>query len=267
MVSRVFVAAVIAFLALESTPASAADPAAVPAQAGGSAPTAAATVVRYQVVRTGPQVTVKDGAGKVLLTRRAATPTLRAVVVKDATRHLSFTLEDANGLRLWSTVVPVAPPGTLNVKSGADLDGSEAGHDLDGTRFIFTHAAQETPGSHDPHERLVCTIGPDGKAISLNANGQVYKFAYTSTGMTVSGTDGTQASVTAPAPGTAVMDVNGAKIQVETVQRDGRAYYSFPWNGHPVLIDSRCTFVLGPDGVMTVNAPPAAGTPVAASSK
>lgn len=220
---------------------------------------AATTAVTYNVTEHNHLVTVKDGAGKTLLTRRITTPTLRAIIVKSARASptalpaLSLTLEDQSGLRLWSIQVPVA----AGMHSGSFSANSKS--DGDGTAFRFTLSAEKPSGPDTSGAAtLVCVIGADGRLVSMKAaaDGKQYDILTGPAGTSFTGPDGVNMSLK-PDPMGGTINVNGAETKFETVKKDGKEYISFPSNGHKVFMESTCTLSIT-DGDLTINAPAAA---------
>ncbi len=219
----------------------------------------------YTINNRSSLVTVKSEAGKVLLTRKAATPTLRAVLVKEAAAStglphpLLFTLEDATGLRLWSAPIPTGH-GMHSAKFvWKAVDGAGGG-----MKFTFAFSTERQPGTaasaaegNSPDGPIfTCVIGASNNIISMNAGDKTDQINMTAVpnGATLTSSDGTNATVhVTPAGDT--LEINGTTIRLERVKRDGKDYILFPWNGHKVFVESNCGFSLTGDGDLTVNGP------------
>ena len=241
-------------------------------------PAAPADSITYHIERHNQQVTVKDANEKTLVICRATTPTLQGIFVKNVLNgtvstdkktpgQLRFMLEDQNGLRLWSTLVPVTSPLQVGFKYGPEINGSV---------FVVTHQAEETSDPNQPPAlRLVWVMGLDGHPVSMSDGVRTMNFAINPTGISVTNPsgkvlmksestpkDGTVFSTSDGASGSvkttdtgSVIDINGTQTMVKKVTKDGKVYSSFPWNGHHVLAEQPCSISVTSDGDLTVNAP------------
>lgn len=259
MITRLFAGILSAAFALLLTPCIAAPLAPVAAVT-----TASAT---YTISNHYHLVTVRSGNGRLLLTRRISTPTVRAVFAKGAAASpakphaLSFSVEDGNGLRLWSAQVPVVS-GMHSIKVAfKKIDNAQGGIQC-ALNFSSKSQPDATKGSvsHDPSDPpiFVCVIGDDNTLVSMSGGNKKdqFKLAAILNGATLSDSDGTSATLHMTSTG-GTMEMNGTKIKIEPVKRDGKDYYSFPWNGHQVFVEGGCTISLTSDGDLTVNAPAA----------
>jgi len=229
-----------------------------------SAQAAPAGAVIYQIERHNQQVTVKDADGKMLVMCTATTPTIQGVLMKNATdggvisadrtvpHHSTFTLEDQNGRRLWSTVVPVVSPNRLSFKYNPDVSGSQ---------LIIAHQTEDTSNpDQTPISRLVMVLGPDGRPVSMSDGHKTYSIAISPTSVSLTDPTGkTIRSIEIKNTG-AIVNLNGTKLEIKQVTKDGKVYTSFPWNGHYVLIEQSCNWNITSDGNLTVSAPSTAKT-------
>jgi hypothetical protein len=242
-----------------------------------AAPAAANTVdsVSYQIERHNQQVTVKDAKGKTLVTCTAVTPTLQGIFARQLNRAgavstdktpspLTFTLEDQNGLKLWSTIVPVISANQVSFKYNDNMSGSQ---------LVVGHQTENTSDADQrPFLRLVILIGPDGRPISMSDGHETYKIAINPTDTSVVGQDGktlmqmhvhpnkTATFVTPDGIGSAAasdsgvaLNLNGKTVSAKMVTKEGKHYLSFPWNGHNVLVEQPCTVNFTADGDLTIN--------------
>lgn len=252
-----------------------------------AAPTASAAApvdsMTYHIERHNQQVTVKNASGKMLATFFATTPTIQGVLAKAApsagvvpinknsSHQPMFTLEDQNGKRLWSTLVPVLSPTNFRLIYNADMSGTE---------LVLDHQTENTSDHSQPlASRLFFMLDADGHPLSAGDN-LGNKFAISPTGASLtdsdgkvlfkaqgtpndgaifSGPDGMTGSVKTTDTGASV-NLNGIKFEIKKVTKDGKEYSSFPWNGHNVLVEQPCTLGFTSDGDLTVNIPEAAKT-------
>ena len=260
-----------------------------------AAPAAAKTVdsVSYQIERHNQQVTVKDANGKTLVMCTAVTPTLRGIFARQLDKinldkintvsadktpsPLTFTLEDQNGLKLWSTIVPVISANQVSFKYNDNMSGSQ---------LVVSHQTENTSDADQrPFLRLVVVIGPDGRPISMSDGHETYKIAINPTGASLVGQDGkalmqmhvqpnkTVTFVTPDGIGSAAannsavaLNLNGKTVSAKMVTKEGKHYLSFPWNGHNVLVEQPCTVNFTTEGDLTINTPSANSTSVSGTS-
>ncbi len=235
-----------------------------------AAPPAPAAAVRtvstsYTISHSSNLITIKNEAGKLLLTRQAATPTLRAVLIKETATSaalppsLLFTLEDATGLRLWSAHVPV-----VQEMHSAKMTWNIMGGVNSGMKFTFAFSTERQPGAvaSAAEDNLpdgpvfTYVIGAGNSIVSMNGGGKTdgIAMAVVPNGATIVSSDGTNAMFhITPAGDT--LEFNGTKIKMEPVKRDGKDYWSFPWNGHKIFVEGGCTISMTGDGDLTVDAP------------
>lgn len=242
------------------------------------AQTATADTAIYVINNHKGLVTVTEGSGETVLTRHIATPTVLAIFTQGplgagtpvaakpvlAPRYL--TLEDANGLRLWSTPLAVTEPVKYNV------------HFYDGAKGMVLSIDHTLNGVTNPNKPevspVVYVIGEDGRLISIKAGDKTYKTALNPNGGTVNtptgditlkgSPQGTSFTLPTGANGSinfskdgksGTMVINGTTIPIIAVNRDGKDYLSFPWYGHKVLVENGCTFTANNDGELIIDAP------------
>lgn len=238
---------------------------------------AAADSVTYIVNNHNQTVTVKDGSGGTLFSRHISTPNVIALLTRNApatgasvpTLPPRFTVEDANGLRLWSATIPLASP----MRFHWNFDTGDPG-----TRFSFAHSDTPANASPDasgpPPKQLAVTLGGDGSPLNFKVDDKTYPFTRspngfsmdtpagkieaktTVQGIAVTGPSGSGASIAFNKNGKGgTMTINGETIPLTVVKLNGKEYSSFPWNGHTVRVQDGCTYALDFNGDLTIDAP------------
>jgi len=119
--------------------------------------------------------------------------------------------------------------------------------------------SRDTRDSNDPVP-IVLQIGADGRLISANSGTGKDHFSL-STGhgidAKISGVHGDDKIKFNADGDSALLEVNGEKIPVTVIERDGKHYLSFPWHGHNIALDAACTFKFTSDGDITIDGPAA----------
>ena len=102
------------------------------------------------------------------------------------------------------------------------------------------------------------TIDANGQFVDMKAADKEMKFAAGHDGFVLTSPDGkgesASVSLNKDASG-GVMIINGTQIPIKRVDRSGKFYLSFPWNGHQVFVAEGCSFSVTSDGDLTVDPP------------